>query len=233
MTYVIEWTAEPPAGQGQWDDFVWRWVKPIQVDQFHPQSSVHRPVTQAKVLYDDDHLYVIFRVQDQYVRAVYTEYQDPVYNDSCVEFFVMPAPSTRSGQSGYFNFEMNCIGTLLVYFIEDSTRSGAGFKKYTPLPADLVYDLMIFHSWPGQTSTEIFEPVEWTVEYRIPFVLFEAYLGPVECRSGAQWHGNFYKCGDRSSHPHWASWAPIGEALNFHQPQLFGRLQFDAFRRTT
>ena len=37
---------------------------------------------------------------------------------------------------------------------------------------------------------------------------------------------NFFKCADDSSHPHWASWAPIGEALNFHQPQYFAPLRF-------
>ncbi|MCD6337129.1 MAG: hypothetical protein J7M01_02720, partial [Candidatus Marinimicrobia bacterium] len=37
--------------------------------------------------------------------------------------------------------------------------------------------------------------------------------------------GNLYKCGDKTSHPHWASWSPI-DKLNFHQPKHFGEFVF-------
>jgi len=36
--------------------------------------------------------------------------------------------------------------------------------------------------------------------------------------------GNFFKCGDETSHPHWASWSPISEELNFHRPETFGSI---------
>ncbi|MEW6117215.1 MAG: carbohydrate-binding family 9-like protein, partial [Nitrospirota bacterium] len=41
-----------------------------------------------------------------------------------------------------------------------------------------------------------------------------------------EWRANFYKCGDATSHPHWASWAPV-EALNFHLPHCFGTICFE------
>ena len=45
-------------------------------------------------------------------------------------------------------------------------------------------------------------------------------------RAGCQaWRGNLYKCGDRTSHPHWAAWSPVDE-LNFHLPRCFGTLRF-------
>jgi len=44
--------------------------------------------------------------------------------------------------------------------------------------------------------------------------------------AGTEWRANCFKCADETSHPHWASWAPIGEALNFHQPQYFGVFHF-------
>ena len=36
---------------------------------------------------------------------------------------------------------------------------------------------------------------------------------------------NVYKCGDRTSHPHWMSWNPV-RTLNFHAPDEFGQLIF-------
>jgi len=68
-------------------------------------------------------------------------------------------------------------------------------------------------------------PVEWCLEYAIPVALFEAYAGSLGNLASQTWRGNFFKCADATSHPHWASWAPIGEELNFHQPEFFAPLR--------
>ena len=56
----------------------------------------------------------------------------------------------------------------------------------------------------------------------------EQYVGRLCNLPGQTWRGNFYKCADRSSHPHWASWSPLGEPLNFHTPQFFGPLRLES-----
>ena len=86
--------------------------------------------------------------------------------------------------------------------------------------------MTLFHSIPGPVAEEITTPITWYLEYTLPFPLLEAYLGPLHRAAGTTWRGNFFKCADHCSHPHWASWSPIGEALNFHQPQYFGILEF-------
>ena len=43
---------------------------------------------------------------------------------------------------------------------------------------------------------------------------------------GEVWRGNFFKCVEENSHPHWASWSPVDE-FNFHLPQCFGVLRFE------
>ena len=36
---------------------------------------------------------------------------------------------------------------------------------------------------------------------------------------------NFYKCGDKTAHPHYLSWSPIHtEKPDFHRPEFFGEL---------
>lgn len=234
MNYTIHWTDTRPSYQGQWNSGVWQKAETIYIDKFHPQSSDHHPKTAVKLLYDDENIYVMFRVEDRYVNAVHTTYQEPVCNDSCVEFFVMPclfrsdalqkgfAPDYR----GYFNVEVNCIGTMLLYYIEDWRRTPDGFAKYEPVPEGLARHITIFHSISEKTEHEIDTPVEWVTGYNLPFSLFEAYIGALDIRKGRCWRGNFYKCADQSSHPHWASWSPIGDELNFHQPEYFGTLEF-------
>jgi hypothetical protein len=225
MHYQIHQTATPPIISGQVEQSVWRQAETLRIAHFHPQSSAHHPQTAAQVLYDAEHLYVRFQVQDQYVRGVYTRYQDPVYQDSCVEFFVMPH-SAEGASGGYFNFEINCLGALLLYYIEDPRRTRTGFEKYTPVPAELMREMSIVPSLPKKVDAEIAAPLTWEITYNIPLTIFEYYLGTLQPEPGAIWRGNFYKCGDQTSHPHWASWSPIGTELNFHQPNYFGRLEF-------
>jgi hypothetical protein len=60
----------------------------------------------------------------------------------------------------------------------------------------------------------------------IPWSLFVEVTGHGRPTVGEVWTGNFYKCGDETSHPHWAAWSLIGEVLDFHAPERFGRLVF-------
>jgi len=83
------------------------------------------------------------------------------------------------------------------------------------------------HSLPKIVEPEIAEPTIWTVEYHVPFELFAAYFQSETPRPGTQWRANFYKCGDRTSHPHWGSWAPVDTPRpSFHQPTFFQPIHF-------
>jgi hypothetical protein len=167
-------------------------------------------------------LYVMFNVHDRYIRCEHTEPQSMVCNDSCVESFFQP----RVG-AGYFNFEINCGGTLLLWHVTKPCLGGSeNGRGITRLPMDLCSLVQIYHTLPRVIVPEITEWTWWRIGYYVPFALFETVLGSLGCLRGQQWRGNFYKCGDGTSHPHWASWSPIGHALEFHQPQCFAPLVF-------
>ncbi len=188
-----------------------------RLGQVRPESSDHRPATMFRVLHDGTNLYVRFDVEDRYVRSVQTAYQSPVCTDSCVEFFVRP----KEGK-GYFNFEVNAGGTLLLYYVEDPTRTEKGLKQFTPVPEAWGRQVVIRSSLPSVVTPELTGPVAWHVCYQVPFALFESFVGEAG-RGGNVWRANFYKCGDQTSHPHWLAWSPVS-ALNFHLPQCFGEL---------
>jgi len=222
MSYVIRKATERPALDGDWDGPQWVNANTLEVALFHEKSSDHRPRVRARVLYDAEGVYVMFRVEDRYVLATRTQYQDPVCRDACVEFFVQPKPD-----KGYFNFETSCIGTILLSYVEDPTRTPEGFEKSKPVAEDLANQIELFHSIPGPVIEEIEEETTWTVAYFVPFTLFEAHVGALGDVAGQEWRANFYKCADESSHPHWASWAPIAEELNFHRPDKFAPVYFE------
>jgi len=221
MNYTIH--RGSPALDLDWESQTWREAETLAVSNFLSRSSDHRPTVQARVLYDAKNLHVFFHVQDRYVKSVATNYLDPVCRDSCVEFFVEPVPG-----KGYFNIEFNCGGTLLLFYIEDPTRTPEGpteFKKMEPVKKELAQTIRVAHSMPDVVEPEIPAPTTWLLQYSAPISMFEAYVGPLGNLAGQTWRGNFYKCADRSSHPHWASWAPLDSA-NFHLPQCFAPITF-------
>lgn len=219
--YTVRFAKSRPQLTDGWETPAWQQAETVDLLVFRPEGSDHRPETRARLLYDNAGLYCMFLVMDKFVRSVQTEFMGPVCTDSCVEFFVRPKPDR-----GYFNIEINCGGTLLCHYITGVVRTPEGFQGSTPLTPENGRMIQIHHSMPRTVEPEIATPTTWTIAYHVPFALLEKYAGPIGIVAGQQWTGNFYKCGDKTSHPHWASWNPVN-ALNFHLPQCFGTLAFD------
>lgn len=120
--YLVKRLDQPFTVDADWNKPIWQNVPPLGLTHFMGDRPQHFPRTEAKLLYDDSALYVIFRVEDRYVRAVAKAHQGEVFNDSCVEFFFIPAANTTTA---YFNLEMNCGGTMLLHYqtIPVKTRS--------------------------------------------------------------------------------------------------------------
>ena len=215
--YSVKKCAIRPELKGLWDGSVWGGVAPLDVACFLRDSSDSRPKTQAKLLVDDSGIYGIFTVRERYIRCVATEFQGEVWQDSCVEFFFQP-----EGADGYFNFEMNCGGTLLAHY---NKLDGSGVVNLT---AEEGRAVQIYHSLPSVTDPEIAEETPWVLEFAIPFSVLSGYtnLGSVE---GRVWRANLFKCAETCSHPHWASWSPVTEQEepSFHQVDCFGTIHFD------
>jgi len=219
--YIVKFSGSKPEMKGLWEGPAWQRASTMELSCFRPEGTGHRPRTLAKLLYGSAGISGIFRVEDRYVRNVHTEYMDPVYRDSCVEFFFRPGTG-----SGYFNFEFNCGGALLSSYITDPERTAAGFKEFIPLPREDGERVAIYHSLPKVTDPEIVRPTVWLLEFFIPLWMIEKYAGSLGRLTGSEWRANLYKCADDTSHPHWASWAPI-TSKNFHLPECFGRIRFE------
>jgi len=77
-------------------------------------------------------------------------------------------------------------------------------------------------------TNEITEPLEWNLEYSIPVSVLKKYMKVDDPGPGVTWRANFYKCADKTSHPHWLTWALVDYPRpKFHLPEFFGRIVFD------
>ena len=202
-----------------WTHTIWNDLPQLNVDQFRSESSGHRPDTQVKLAYSNDGLFGIFKVNDRYVVCRHNHFQEPVYKDSCVEFFLKPKDS-----GGYFNFEFNCGGAFLAAYITDPTREPGGFKEFTPLTREEGRQVKVYTSLPALIPQEITNKITWQLCFHIPFTLMERHVGTIDADSGTRFRANFFKCADECSHPHWAAWSAVDD-LNFHLPHCFGVLQ--------
>lgn len=73
-----------------------------------PNEFPYKPITSFYIARDKECLYINYFVKGNYLRAVNSTDNSPVWEDSCVEFFVQ-----IPGEKYYYNFEFNCIGTAL------------------------------------------------------------------------------------------------------------------------
>ena len=220
--YTIKPAPSRPSLAGRWDEEAWKGANVLTLDHWVAASSDHHPRVEVKVTYQYEGVFLFYRVRDKYVRCVHTEYQSNVCRDSCVEFFVEPKPGR-----GYFNFEINCGGTMLLYYIEDPTIVDGEFRRREDVPWEVGERVQIHHSLPSTVEPEIEGDTDWVVEYFVPFALFETFVGPLAPVAGRTWRANFYKCADGCSHPHWASWAPLHGEVSFHVPQHFAPIRFE------
>ncbi|MCF7825209.1 MAG: carbohydrate-binding family 9-like protein [Candidatus Marinimicrobia bacterium] len=214
---IFKSKVEPEMG-GLWEGPAWRTITPLDIANYRPEGSNHRPQSQCKLQYNSKGLYGIFRVEDQFIRCVHTEFQSDVYKDSCVEIFLEP----QSGR-GYFNFEFNCLGILKASYITDPTKIDGKLKEYTELRHEDDLSIQRYHSLKDIHDPDSSKALTWYLEFFIPFSIMKSYLGP--SIDLGEWRGNFFKCGDQTSHPHWASWTVL-PVLNFHLPNYFGHLIF-------
>ena len=217
--------------------------QPVPVGKLrHSMGKAARPLPQVtfRIAYDDEALYLRYDVKDYAVRAVAKRHGDLVCKDSCVEFFFSPSEDLSAG---YFNLEMNCGGTALLHYHPARRTGGAldpawmaesgsdyridGGKRVHMTTAKEFRHAEIRTSLPKIVEPERKGPLRWTLEARIPFSLLQKIHRFPAPKTGSVWRGNFYKCGDETSRPHWLTWAKVDYPTPaFHVPKSFGRLVF-------
>jgi len=181
------------------------------IDKINWNEFDYRPEVHFKIAYTKDSLVLLYDIWEDQVKAVYDQINDPVYRDSCVEFFL------SFDGIYYYNFEFNCIGTVLV------AHGNADKQTRQFLPPDLIGEMKI--------NTQISKHKQnsyWQLMANIPFALFINDNMENFSMKGKTCFANFYKCGDDLKQPHYLSWNKIRSASpNFHLPDYFGKLQFD------
>ncbi|HTI71150.1 MAG TPA: carbohydrate-binding family 9-like protein [Candidatus Limnocylindria bacterium] len=111
----------------EWKACTW---SPRFVDILSGGKTIHD--TKAAVLWDDDYLYVGFKIEEPFVHAKFTEHNSPIYYDNDVEMFI-------AGRDSYYEFEINAFNTSYeVFFIWNDAYEKGGFSQAPEFKKDQV-----------------------------------------------------------------------------------------------
>jgi hypothetical protein len=143
-----------------WEKAEWKKVKEIPILNFMGQIPAFQPVVTAKMMYDAENVYLIYKVEDRHVRIQNTKFNSPVSTDACVEFFFSP---DEEWPLRYFNVEINAGGTAVMAYHKDGKRTNVKEEDFK------VVD--VAHTLPKKLEQEISEPVTWFLEFKMPLSL--------------------------------------------------------------
>jgi len=185
----------------------------VSIDKVNwPASYSYAPDCIASIAYGDKGIAICYHVRGLDLRAMNTEDNSPVCQDSCCEFFML-----SSDGKNYFNFETNCIGIM-------HAALGANIKEREYFTDKQLSKIKRYSSLPFEAVEKNDSIASFTLAVVIPFEVMG--LDPASLPESIK--GNFYKCADKTSHPHYTSWNPIGTPRpNFHTPDYFGTLYFE------
>lgn len=210
--YQVHKAKHPISVNDRWNKGEWKKTKSVKIQNYMGDIPAFKPIAEAKMSYDDNYIYVIYRVKDRYVRSLTEKINGPVWKDSAVEFFFSPE---ADNPINYFNLEINCGGTPLLHH-----------KKNKPTVED-IQKIEIAASLPKVVDPEITEPVTWTMSFKIPLSMLEKYTNVVRPKPGVAWRANFYKIAEINSNPHYITWNEVkNDKPQFHLPKFFGILKF-------
>ena len=173
-----------------------------------PEAFPYAPLCGGRVARTRDALVVDFRVSGLDLRARNTADNGRQWEDSCVEVFIQDPED-----GNYYNFEINALGKVLAC-------KGPERHNRTPRPAEEMEQILRLTQMEGGPLEQ--EGIHtWRVGVVIPFRL----LGIDPERLPRSIRANFYKCGDKTAHPHFLSWSPVETPKpDFHRPEFFGEL---------
>lgn len=166
------------------------------------------PKVKFTIAHNNDCIFLKYYVEEEVVKAAYHQPDDPVYKDSCVEFFI-----AFDNEEEYYNLEFNAIGTCKLNF-------GKNRNHRTVIPENLIKSIKYL-----SVIQNVEDVIQWELSLLIPTEVF--FQHEFTSLSGQLCHANFYKCGDELPTPHFLCWNNIKTSEpDFHVRGCFGKVLF-------
>ena len=235
--YVCYRLAEPLEIDGRLDEDAWQrvpWTEDfVDIEGDRMPLPLHR--TRAKMVWDDEYLYIGFELEEPHIWATYTERESVIFHENNIEVFIDPSGDSHH----YVEFQVNALGTEWDLMLTKPYRYGG-----LPISAWDISGLKTGIHLSGTINDPSDVDTLWSVELALPWrILSEVAPWKRRPAPGEQWRINFSRVQWRldivdgayqktvnpdTGRPYpeynWV-WSPQ-LAINMHIPEYWGYVQF-------
>src|SRR6266568_3862662 len=229
--YVCRHTTAPINVDGLLDEAAWAnapWTA-VFVDILGDARPKPGFRTRAKLLWDDDYLYIAAEIEEPHVWATLTNHDSVIFNDPDFEVFIDPRGETQP----YYEVEMNALKTTWDLRLNKPYMDGGKPEDAWEIPgAKTAVHVNGTLNNPADTDQG------WTVEIAFPWkALAEHARHDGAPNEGEQWRINFsrvewqiaptngaYAKVLKTPEDNWV-WSPQG-VVDMHRPEMWGIVQF-------
>ena len=180
-------TETPPVIDGKLDDVCWRNTRPVKPFVKLTAGTPVKEQTTGYLVYDSENLYIGVHCEEsqmERIKAEVTKRDGPVWQDDCIEIFLIPPQSAVLARFAervrYFHLIVNTLGVRY-------DEIGVSFRQ----------------TFDGQWQAAVSKgPASWDLEVAVAF----AELG-TSAKDGDVWIGNISRA--RWLTGEYSTWAPI------------------------
>ncbi|EPR69011.1 hypothetical protein ADICYQ_1956 [Cyclobacterium qasimii M12-11B] len=196
---------------------------------------VPNQLTQMKMLWDENFLFIGIKLNEKNIWATYTERESVIFHENDIEIFIDPDGDTHN----YYEVEINALGTLWDLLLTKPYKNGG-----KPINGWNINDFEYAIHLDGSLNDPEDEDNYWSIEMAIPWKSLSqsgpSYKAPT---NGDQWKINFSRVqwqieptengytkkinpqtGKSYPEDNWV-WSPMG-LINMHLPERWGYVQF-------
>jgi hypothetical protein len=216
--YEVKRASAPIVVDGKLDDKAWASANTAELTFPWESQTGAKQKTVARLLWDDDNLYVSYDCEDADITAQFTQRDDPTYRDDAVEIFINPRPSQQT--TAYIGLEMNARGVLYDYLrVAVGPTSGLFFKRFN------LDGVKVAVTVNGTLNERSDKDKGWSLEVSIPWINFEEFSKRPS--PGTAWSFNLNRWDGVEPTRRMSIWSDsMQERPGPHAPERFGEMRF-------
>ena len=212
--YEVRRAPSPVVIDGKLDEPAWKAATVIELQFPWDQQTGAKQKTRARLVWNNEYLYVGYECDDTDIVALHTERDDPTYKDDAVEIFINPDAS----QDWYYGMEMNARAVLYDYFY--------AFPKLLLKRVDFSGVHLASHI-RGTLNVTGDRDEGWSLEVAIPWRNFEELAKKLPPAPGSVWRANLNRWDGTEPNRRLSVWSDSGlDRPHPHNPARFGELVF-------
>ncbi len=220
--YTVYKSEHPLNIDGKLSEAGWKHARWTQNFVVYNSGETTNTKTNAKMLWDNNYLYIAIECQDHYLISNFREHDSPLWDEDVAEIFIDPDGDGMN----YIEFDVNPLGAVTDVFLAKPYYKGghSNFKWNLKNPKVGVYV-------SGTLNNNHDIDTSWVCEIALPFNSIKEAdsLDNFPPQNNDVWRINFYRydyfISNNDTVSEMSAWNQT-DKRGFHVPERFGRIIF-------